>query len=184
VRVDGRGRPMRIVTRGVLTSGTFTARLPALAGARYALRLEVGERRWWSWITTAGPLLPVEGPASEATCPAAGTGAGELRVEPAAARPGAVVTARLTNTGTGCLGFGALFHWDALLPDGTWEPVESDRPSPSWLRAVGPGGTATMNALVFPELQPGPHRMVTIVDGPDGELTLYAPFEVLPSSAG
>jgi hypothetical protein len=42
VRVDGRGRPMRIVTRGALTSGRFTARLPARAGARYALRLEVG----------------------------------------------------------------------------------------------------------------------------------------------
>ena len=40
-----------------------------------------------------------------------------------------------------------------------------------------------MNALVFGELQPGPHRMVKTVEGPDDELTLYAPFEVLPPSA-
>jgi hypothetical protein len=37
-----------------------------------------------------------------------------------------------------------------------------------------------MSALVFPELRPGPHRMAKTVDGPDGELTLYAPFDVLP----
>lgn len=79
--------------------------------------------------------------------------------------------------------FGAHFRWDALLPDGTWEPVESERPVPSIAYTLRPGATAALNALVFPELQPGPHRMVRTVDGPDEELTLYAPFEVLPPSA-
>ena len=183
VRVDGGGRPMRIVTGGVLTSGPFTARLPARAGARYALRLEVGERRWWSWILTSGPPVP----ASEAVCPTTGTGAGGLRIEPAAARAGELVTATLMNAGTGCLFAGADYAWDALLPDGTWEPIKPKYGFPLiGPRGVHPGETfafAIGGLRVFADLQPGPHRLVKTVEGPNGELILYAPFEVLRPSA-
>ena len=72
LRVDGRGRAIRAVARKTLRSGTFSIALPATAGARYRLALEVAGKRYWSWITTPVPLpaapAPVVVPAPPADC--------------------------------------------------------------------------------------------------------------------
>jgi hypothetical protein len=68
VRVDGRGRALRTVARRTLRKGTFTVQVPvAVAGARYALRLNVAGHKRWSWITTPSAPAPAATPAPVAT---------------------------------------------------------------------------------------------------------------------
>ena len=49
VAVDAKGTPTRAVARRTLRRGTFRASIPG--SGTYALRLVIGDRRYWTWIT-------------------------------------------------------------------------------------------------------------------------------------
>jgi hypothetical protein len=183
VRASATGRPLRRVGTASLRTGRATVRVPrASATARYALRLRIGGRRWWSWIVASAPASAPAGETPGA-CPAAGVSDGRLVVAPASGRVGDRFTWTIVNTGTTCLTGGVDYRWERLQPDGTWAPVEAAHPAPAVPVIVRPGAAdpgPTATGFVWPELQPGPHRLVVRVSGPDRALTLTAPFEVLP----
>lgn len=195
VRVNRSGRTLRGVASQSLRDGVFTARLPDLPAARYALRLDVGGRRYFSWITTAGapgapppgplpPPNPSPRPSGPPPCPSRGTSSFEVRVDPGQARAGDRFTLMVVNTGTTCLTGGYDYGWERQLPDGSWEPVQGgDHPVPAIGVTAQPGGTFGHDASVWSELQPGAYRVVKTLSGPDGPLTVAVPFEVQGSPA-
>lgn len=182
VRVDARGRAIKAVARRAMRAGTFVVRLPSRAGARYALRLAVGKQRYWSWIATSEPAAPVLEPILPlSACPRPGPSAGHARVDPPTGRSWDRLTVSLTNTGSSCLTGGVGYGWERQLAGGRWEEVRPDPyPAPALPFGAAPGQTSTHGAFVWPELDPGPHRLVKTVEGNDGPLLLSARFEVLP----
>jgi hypothetical protein len=62
VRVDARGRPLRAVMGDSGRRGVLRVTVPSRAGARYALRLQVGDALFWSWLETAPDPEPVPEP--------------------------------------------------------------------------------------------------------------------------
>jgi hypothetical protein len=123
-------------------------------------------------------VVPIEIP----PCPE-GPSAAQLSVDPQAGRSGDKLTISITNTGSSCLAGGLSYGWERQLPDGSWERVVPDPPGfpvPAIGISVAPGRTFTQSALVWPELDPGPHRLTKTMSGRGEELTFSAPFEVLP----
>jgi hypothetical protein len=174
VRVRADGRLGRTHVRRTLRRGRVVMWVPMGAERRYVLRLQVGRRLWWSHLRV--PVVP--GPPG---CPAAGVTAAGLRVEPAAGRVGDHLTLTLHNTGDTCLWGGWDYRWERRLPDGSWQPVEGSYPVPAIAVETLPGQTSSHGAFVWPELRPGPHRLVKVLAGPDGaRVAPAAPFEVLP----
>jgi hypothetical protein len=179
VRVRRDGRDGRTLARRTLRAGRFSVTLPRALGRRYALRLRVGRRTWSS---------PIEVRADGTGCPLTGRSSADMTVEPSAGRPDDPVTVFVRNTGETCLSGGG-FRWERLLADGTWQPVPQPDlsrypPVPTILIPRLPGTTFADGAFVWPELDPGPHRIVKEVwpiDAPMGaRLTLAASFQVLP----
>lgn len=172
VRVRRDGRDGRTLARRTLRAGRFAATLPRALGRRYALRLRVGRRVWSTPITVRDDA---------SGCPSTGVSAAELRVVPAAGRVGDHVTVTVRNTGDACLSGGWDYGWERRLPDGSWRRVEGSYPIAAIAVVTLPGRTSSHGAFVWPELQPGPHRLIKVLDGPDGaRLAPATPFEVLP----
>ena len=126
------------------------------------------------------PLVP--GPGSEPpSCPAQGTTSASMSLTSGSGPRGAKFEILLKNTGTGCLTGGVDYGWERRRPDGSWQPAGEPR---SWIALAfiaGPGTTHRFPAEVWPELEPGPHRVVKSFSGPRGDaVTLRAPLDVLP----
>lgn len=62
VRVDSRGRRMRQVGTDAGRRGVLSVTVPERAGARYALQLQVGPERFWSWLQAQPAPEPVVAP--------------------------------------------------------------------------------------------------------------------------
>jgi hypothetical protein len=189
-RVDGRGRALHAVARRTLRSGTFTVRLPALAGARYALRLTVAGKHYWSWILTPAPkLAPVTTPsidcgqeyACETGCAALGGAPNaEIAVTPATARPGDAVQVTIVNRGAGCLisPDGNIAYWEQQLSDGSWEPAGHELSVQVLTLTALPGATWTGVKTVGADFVPGAYRLVV-----HGQPAVFAAIQVLPELA-
>jgi hypothetical protein len=189
VRVNRSGRVLRGVASQSLRAGVFSARLPDLPAARYALRLDIAGKRFYSWITAAGaPGSPVPGPlapphpstttAGRPECPRRGTSFFEVQLDLAQRHPGEHFTITVVNTGQTCLEGGVDYGFDRQLPDGSWEPAGGDHPFPAIGLTVQPATSATHDATTWDGLQPGAYRVVKTMTGPDGPLTVAVPFEV------
>jgi hypothetical protein len=192
LRVDGRGRAMRAVARRTLRSGTFKVVLTAQPGVRYALRLTIAGRRFWSWIVTPVPqaaakLAPVADPpidcGGEFACTTAcdalgGAPDAEITVTPATGRPGHALQATIVNHGAGCLisRTSNVAYWKHQLPDGSWQSTGSETALEVVTLTALPGATWTGAKTVSADFVPGAYRLVV-----SGQPAATAAFQVLPA---
>ena len=145
---DPGGAPLEVVARRRLRRGAFRARLPQQWAVTYTLTLHAAGYRYRALIGTH-------------ECPQQGVERTELTVERTSVRRGETLPARLHNTGTTCLSFGAGFDWQRLR-DGQWETVPNDRPVPAIGYGLYPGGVFDFSAYAWEELEPGPHRLLYV----------------------
>lgn len=173
LRVSASERPMHVVAERRLRRGTFRTRVPRAHGRHYLLALWVGADRYSTRIHAVEPGMPPP-------CASAGLTAGFLRLDRTTARRDEVLSVEVVNTGQTCLHGGWDFWYERLREDGSWERVET-QPYPTPAIAVGtpPGGSTRHDAWVFPELQPGRHRLVKTFSVPEGQITLSAEFDVV-----
>ena len=145
---DPGGAPLEVVARRRLRRGVFRVRLPQRWAVTYTLTLHAAGHRYRALIGTH-------------ECPQDGVQRTELTVERTTVRRGETLPARLRNTGTTCLSFGAGFDWQRLR-DGQWETVPNDRPVPAIGYGLYPGGVFDFAAYAWEELEPGPHRLLYV----------------------
>jgi hypothetical protein len=184
LRVDAAGRPMYALVRDTLLSGTFSVTIPpGPAGARYQLRLTVGGKRYWSWLTTpatvaAVPAAPIviPAPAPEPQNCTEGPAAGQLRLSTTTVAPGGILAYELVNSGDACVWVGPGWRFERQLADGTWEGVPGDRVFPTIVERLRPGAAYAEQAVAPSE--PGTYRLLDSMIGEGGALRLAVPFTV------
>jgi hypothetical protein len=158
LRVDAAGHKIRVIgRRRIPAGGTF--RMPMPGGdsdARYQLRLDVGNRHYWSWLAPGAPGAPPTAACNLSNDRQAAT----LTVSPAAARTATTIHLALHNTGTACLARPVFPKWEQRLPDGTFRTIPV--PSPT-LSAIGgfvfPGLTYQRDETIWTGLAPGAYRL-------------------------
>ena len=167
LRVDERGRKIRAISRRrIPADGTFRTPMPGGdPNARYQLRLDIGNRHYWSWLAPGTPGAP-----AVADCEASNDRrAATLSVSPTSARTAAVLTFTLRNTGTACLSRSFGVVWQRRLADGTFQTVPSRPPPrrgdpPIVIPAIGvarlpPGETQLFTETIWTGLAPGAYRL-------------------------
>ena len=135
-----------VVARRRLRRGVFRATVPAGWRRLYALTLHAAGRRYRTILSTAA-------------CPKQGTARPVLTLERTQARRGETIPSRLHNTGTACHEYGAGHTWERRRDDGSWERVPDDRVWPAIAYVLYPGGSDWLGLQVWPELEPGRHRV-------------------------
>ncbi|MDA0165561.1 hypothetical protein OM076_35155 [Solirubrobacter ginsenosidimutans] len=118
--VDSRGRDVERFKVERLRRGTFATELAGRSGERFALRLDVGGKRYGSWITLADdPGFACEH--GDAAGPA-------ISVEPTVLRADQAFAIRFANPGDCTLGVAEWTDvaWERATPEGGWEPVQLD----------------------------------------------------------
>jgi hypothetical protein len=186
VRVDARGRALRSIARRTLRKGTFTAQVPAaVAGARYALRLNVAGHRPWSWIMTPVPVAPtpVAAPTPE---PKALSYCGEVwwpwnAFAATVATRATTVTAgeplayTVSNTGQGPMGDTGRYE---LQPEGQF--------TRSWGRpgdhdGALPAGASAEHVVTVPaDTEPGRYRVLHFLSYASCDVSAQGPFRSEP----
>ena len=172
VSVDPDGRPLRAVARQTLRRGTFRATVPA--AGMFALRMNVADRRYWSWIRSE-QCLNTRGDRAE------------IRLSVPAIPAGMTLDYQLANTSTGCIGVGESYGFQRLMADGSWIEARTGYAFPMPLFVIAPGSFHQKHARVPASFPPGRYR---IADSWRQEITrppirrtfdVYAEFDVLPA---
>jgi hypothetical protein len=145
VAVDAKGTPTRAVARRTLRRGTFRAALPG--SGKFALRLVIGDRRYWTWINSVA-CLNLRGDQAE------------IRLHTPSVPAGGYLSYDLVNTSAGCIGTGEAYGIEQLLADGSWASTPSRAFSLS-LFVVEGGKARTKTAII--DVPPGTYRLVDTV---------------------
>jgi hypothetical protein len=145
VAVDDKGTPTRAVARRTLRRGTFRASIPG--SGTYALRLVIGDRRYWTWIN-AMACLNLRGDQAE------------IRLHAPSVPAGGYLSYDLVNTSAGCIGAGEGYLIEQLLADGTWGPTPP-RAFSLPLTVLESGQAKTKTAII--DVPPGTYRFVDSV---------------------
>jgi hypothetical protein len=184
VRVDGAGHPLKTLVRDTMLSGTFSVTVPqGPAGAHYMLRLVVGGKRYWSWLTTpaaAAAAAPVVIPAPQPQpqgCSGAAA-AGELRLGATSVARGGVLPYQLVNTGCGNAWVSPGWKFERQNADGSWTGVPTGLFFPSVVEQLTPGAAYSEQAQIPADAAPGAYRLLDTLIGGGGPITVSAPFAV------
>jgi hypothetical protein len=143
--VDANGTPTRAVVRRTLRRGTFSATIPG--SGTYALRLVIGDRRYWTWINSVA-CLNLRGDQAE------------IRLHAPTVPAGGYLSYDLVNTSAGCIGTGEGYGIEQLLADGSWAPTPP-RAFPLPMFVVEGGKARTKTAII--DVPPGTYRLVDTV---------------------
>jgi hypothetical protein len=194
VRVDARGRALRTITRRTLRKGTFTAMVTAATpGARYALRLNVGALKRWSWITTPRPAAPAPPPAPVPVATPAPTVepkplgfcgevwwpwsafAASVATSVTTVTAGEPLTYTVTNTGQGPMG-----------DTGRFELQPEDQLSHGWGKPGDhggslPAGESAEHEITIPaDTEPGRYRVLHFLEYASCDMVAQGPFRSEP----
>jgi hypothetical protein len=147
VAVDAAGKPTRAVARRTLRRGTFKVTIPS-AGT-FALRMAIGDRRYWTWIRSE-ECLNLRGDSAE------------IRLHASSVTAGGNLNYDLVNTSDGCIGYGYGYSFERLQGDGTWAhaPFTTLIAFPTVGLILPTAQTTTKTALVPGDLAPGTYRLV------------------------
>jgi hypothetical protein len=147
VAVDAAGTPTRAIARRTLRRGTFKVTIPS-AGT-FALRMAIGDRRYWTWVRSE-ECLNFRGDSAE------------IRLHASSVAAGGSLNYDLVNTSDGCIGYGYGYSFERLQGDGTW--ARALFTSLIAFPAIGftlPTAQSTIKTALIPgDLAPGTYRLV------------------------
>lgn len=166
LRLSDAGRPFRTVAAKQLRIGRFVAVVPQeTVVRRYLLVVDDRGRRRSRTIVATPPPPPL--PPAQPVCAEAGSKV-ETSIDRRAAARGEVVTMTIRNAGPTCLGYGADFSFERWTGERWQSAGDPMRAWPSWAAGLSPGETIVVTTEVWPELEPGPHRLAKYFEATDG----------------
>lgn len=155
------------------TVGILRARLSKQPGARYSVRVRVGDRMVQRRLQTRAPTAPPTSPPTSPpvvapgptppveTCPSGVPAIDASYVPTTGIVAGTFGTYTVRNTGSTCLGYGLSVRVERLMPDGAWVDIpESAQPSLAIAVTVRPGQTISATWHVPTGSAPGRYRLV------------------------